>query len=94
MIRKRGTVVLIGLIGDEGTVPLPVSRVALNEFRVIGSFMGSTRLSEEVPQLVELYQQGRIKLDELVTGRYRLEQINEAIEAMERGEAVRNVIVF
>jgi len=94
MIRKRGTVVLIGLIGDEGTVPLPVSRVALNEFRVIGSFMGSTILSEEVPQLVELYQQGRIKLDELVTGRYPLEQINQAIEAMERGEAVRNVIMF
>lgn len=94
MIRKRGTVVLIGLIGDDGTVPLPVSRVALNEFRVMGSFMGSTRLSEEVPQLVELYQQGRIKLDELVTGRYPIERINEAIEAMERGEAIRNVIVF
>jgi Zn-dependent alcohol dehydrogenase len=48
----------------------------------------------DVPRLVALYQQGRLKLDELITARYPLEQINEAIAAMERGEALRNVIVF
>ena len=48
----------------------------------------------DIPRLVELYQAGRLKLDELITARYPLEQINEAIEAMERGEALRNVIVF
>jgi Zn-dependent alcohol dehydrogenase len=59
-----------------------------------GSFMGSTRLSVDVPRLVALYQQGRLRLDELITARYPLERINEAIESMERGEALRNVIVF
>ena len=67
MVRKRGTIVLIGLIGDDGTVPLPVSKVVLNEFRILGSFMGSSRISEDIPQIVDLYQQGRLKLDELVT---------------------------
>ncbi len=94
MIRKRGTSILIGLLGDDGTVPLPVSRMALTEGRVIGSYLGSTRLSVMVPQLLELYQQGRLKLDELVTACYPLDKINEAIEIVNRGEAVRNVIVF
>jgi Zn-dependent alcohol dehydrogenase len=44
--------------------------------------------------LVGLYQSGRLKLDELITNRYPLEKINDAIESMERGEALRNVIVF
>jgi S-(hydroxymethyl)glutathione dehydrogenase/alcohol dehydrogenase len=94
IIRKRGTIVLIGLIGDDGTVPLPVSKVVLNEFRILGSFMGSSRISEDIPQIVDLYQQGKLKLDELVTGKYSIDRINEAIESMERGEAIRNLIVF
>ncbi len=94
MIRKRGTVVLIGLLPGGETAPLPVTRMALTEGRVIGSYLGSTRLTVLVPQLLELYQQGRLKLDELVTARYPLDQINEAITIVDRGEAVRNVIVF
>jgi Zn-dependent alcohol dehydrogenase len=43
---------------------------------------------------VDLYREGRLKLDELISGRYPLEQINEAIESMESGEVLRNVIVF
>jgi S-(hydroxymethyl)glutathione dehydrogenase / alcohol dehydrogenase len=60
----------------------------------MGSNMGSTRLHRDIPYLVNLYQQGRLKLDELVTRRYPLDEINEAIASMERGEALRNVIVF
>ena len=66
----------------------------MGEQRIISSFMGSTRLSVGIPRLVDLYQHGRLKLDELITARYPLEQINEAIEAVENGQALRNVIVF
>jgi Zn-dependent alcohol dehydrogenase len=59
-----------------------------------GSSMGSTRLSVDIPRLVALYQQGRLKLDELITARYPFERINDAIESSERGEALRNVVVF
>jgi len=60
----------------------------------MGSKMGSTRLREDIPRLVDLYLQGRLNLDSLITGRYALENINEAIAAVKRGEALRNVIMF
>jgi NDMA-dependent alcohol dehydrogenase len=94
LISPRGTVVVVGIPPEGATTPLPLGNIVVNERRVIGSFMGSTRLRVDVPKLVELYLHGRLKLDELITARYPLEQINEAIAAMERGEALRNVIVF
>jgi Zn-dependent alcohol dehydrogenase len=56
--------------------------------------MGSAVLAHAVPRLVELYEQGRLKLDELISARYPLEQINEAIAAARDGSTLRNVIVF
>jgi len=93
MIRAGGSVVVVGLPKSSDTVALNIHRL-IGERHVVGSPMGSTRLSVDVPRLVELYQQGKLKLDELITQRYPLEQINEAIESMERGEALRNVIMF
>lgn len=94
MIRKHGTAVLIGLVPDGTVVPIPANRIALTEGRIIGSFLGSTRLTIAFPQLADLYAQGRLKLDELITATYPLDQINEAIAIVDRGEAIRNVIVF
>jgi Zn-dependent alcohol dehydrogenase len=94
MIRKGGTAVVVGMPPNED-VEFTVNAHSLTWGRtVMGTFMGSTRLSVDVPRLVALYEQGRLKLDELITGRYPLERINEAIESMEEGQAVRNVIVF
>jgi Zn-dependent alcohol dehydrogenase len=56
--------------------------------------MGSARIQIDIPNLIALYEQGRLKLDELVTKTYPLEEINEAIAAVKRGDALRNVIVF
>jgi Zn-dependent alcohol dehydrogenase len=61
---------------------------------MLGSKMGSARLGVDIPKLVALYQQGRLKLDQLVSARYPLEDINRAIADVKRGEALRNVIVF
>jgi len=94
MIRKRGTSILIGLLPHGETAALPVTQIALTEKRVIGSFLGSTRLNVMFPQLIDLYRQKRLKLDELVTATFPLEKINEAIQIVESGKAVRNVIVF
>jgi S-(hydroxymethyl)glutathione dehydrogenase / alcohol dehydrogenase len=94
MIGKLGTLVIVGLPQQGASVPLTIDQLVNNGQRVVGSNMGSTRLSVDVPRLVDLYRHGRLKLDELITARYPLEQINAAIEAMERGEALRNVIVF
>jgi Zn-dependent alcohol dehydrogenase len=56
--------------------------------------MGSARLPVDVPVIVELYREGRLKLDELVSGRFALEEINEAIASSRSGAALRNVVVF
>ena len=61
---------------------------------LIGSKMGETILKRDIPWLVDLYSQGRLKLDELVSGTWSLEQINEAIADTKSGSARRNVILF
>ena len=66
----------------------------MGEKMLTGAGGGSIRLSIDIPFLVSLYQSGRLKLDELISGRYPLEQINEAIASLEKGEALRNLIVF
>jgi S-(hydroxymethyl)glutathione dehydrogenase / alcohol dehydrogenase len=94
MIGRLGTLVIVGIPELDATVPLTIDQLVNNGQRVVGSNMGSTRLRVDVPRLIELYRHGRLKLDELITARYPLERINQAIETMERGEALRNVIVF
>ena len=84
-----GVAAAIGVMGQ-----FEVLSLADDCKRIVGSKMGGTRLKVDVPKLVELYRQGRLKLDELITGRYPLERINEAIASVNRGEALRNVIVF
>lgn len=93
-LRRGGTLVLVGIPNDKATHPLLLAKTVWMEQRVLSSSMGSTKLSVQVPQLIELYQHKRLKLDELVSRRYSLDEINEAIASMERGEALRNVIVF
>ena len=61
---------------------------------MIGSKMGDTVIQRDIPWMVDLYQQGRLQLDELITGRWTLDQINEAIADTKSGKARRNVIVF
>ena len=94
LIRKGGAVVIVGMPADGVMAEFEIVGLANDSQRVIGSKMGSTRLKVDVPRLVELYRQGRLKLDELITGRYPLEEINEAVASVKRGEALRNVIVF
>jgi len=92
MIRTAGMEVVVGLPVKGETVTLPP--VFPNEKILTSCNLGSMRLSVDIPKLVNLYKAGKLKLDELITKRYPLEKINEAIEAVERGEALRNVIVF
>lgn len=62
--------------------------------KLTGSAMGAVRLRIDIARLIELYKIGRLKLDELISGHYSFEQINEALESSEKGEVIRNVIMF
>ena len=94
LVRRGGTVVLVGMPAAGATAPISIGDFAGSGLRLLGSNMGSTRLGVDVPRLVARYRERRLHLDELITARYPLEQINEAIAAMEGGEALRNVVVF
>jgi S-(hydroxymethyl)glutathione dehydrogenase/alcohol dehydrogenase len=85
-------VVVVGLAPRNEKLSLPV--FFGGERMVTSSSMGTTRLAIDVPKLVALYQAKKLKLDELITKRYKLEQINQAIDAVVKGEALRNVIMF
>ena len=61
---------------------------------MIGSKMGDVVIARDIPWMADLYAQGRLQLDTLVSGRWTLEQINEAIADTRAGHARRNVILF
>ena len=89
-----GKVVIVGMPANGATSTYePVIFAALGQ-AMIGSKMGDTVLARDIRWLTALYLQGRLKLDELISGRWPLDQINEAIADTKTGAARRNVIVF
>ena len=66
----------------------------LQEKRIQGSSMGSNRFRVDMPRYVEFYLQGRLHLDQLISQRIKLDQINEAFEILETGDIARSVITF
>lgn len=89
-----GMTVMVGLPKMSDTITLSPFPFILGERTLTGSFMGTTELQTDIPKMVELYKAGILKLDELITGRYPLDQINEAIDSVVKGQALRNVIMF
>lgn len=94
LIAPGGTVVIVGMPPAGITASIDPLTLADMAQRILGSKMGSARLEVDVPKLTGLYEQGRLKLDELITGRYPLDRINEAIDEVRHGNALRNVVIF
>ena len=93
MLGPGSTATIIGLI-PEGTKIELDARSLLGERKIQGSAMGSNRFRTDMPRYVEYYLQGRIKLDEMVSQRLRLDQVNDAFEDMKEGHVARSVITF
>jgi Zn-dependent alcohol dehydrogenase len=94
MTRRGGTAVVVGIPPTGVTAPIDLGLVADSGLHLLGSKMGSIQPQVDIPAMVELYRRGRLKLDELVTGTFPLERINDAISLSRRGEGIRNVIVL
>lgn len=94
LTRRGGTLVLVGMPATGVTASFDPGSLANDGQKVLGCKMGSARPRLDIPMIIDLYRQGRLKLDELITARYPLEGINEAVAAVNRGEALRNVILF
>ena len=93
MLRPGGTATLIGMIPEGTKIELDGASF-LQERRIQGSDMGSNRFRTDMPRYIEFYLQGRLKLDEMVTQRLTLEQINDALEDMKQGHVARSVVTF
>jgi S-(hydroxymethyl)glutathione dehydrogenase/alcohol dehydrogenase len=89
-----GTCVLIGVPETGATVPLDVRPLVTAERMVRGCSYGSARTREDLPRLVDLYLAGKLKVDQLITRRYALDEANEAFRALAAGELARGLIVF
>ena len=94
MAARSGAVVLVGIPASGVTVELDPGGIASDNQRILGSKMGGAHIRDDVPKLIALYEAGVLKLDELISGRYPLERINEAIASVKRGNALRNILVF
>jgi NDMA-dependent alcohol dehydrogenase len=94
-IRKQGTCVVTGLgnITDVG-VNIPLGELTLFQKRLQGSLFGESAPSFDIPRQLELYRAGLLKLDELVTTTYRLDEINQGYEDMHAGRNIRGVIRY
>jgi S-(hydroxymethyl)glutathione dehydrogenase/alcohol dehydrogenase len=92
-IRPGGTATVIGMIPVGEKVEIPGNGL-LSEKKLQGSSMGSNSFKVDMPRYIELYRQGRLRLDEMITKRAPLEDINDRFRAMKAGEVARSVIVF
>jgi alcohol dehydrogenase len=91
---RGGTTVTAGLPPAADTIPIPQVNLVAEERTVKGSYIGTCVPVRDLPRYVALYQQGRLPVDKLVSGRLKLEEINAAFDLLHEGKAVRQVIMF
>ncbi len=93
MLKRGGTANIIGMIPVGQSIELP-GWAFLGEKKIQGSAMGSNRFPVDMPRLVDMYLAGKLKLDQMISRRIKLEDVNDAFAEMKRGEIARSVIVF
>jgi len=94
MTRKGGTTVMVGVVPVGTNVELPGADIVLREKTILGCMMGSNRFRLDMPRYVDLYLQGQLKLDEMISARLPLDRVNDALDALRQGTAARSVLVF
>ncbi|MBT6276084.1 MAG: Zn-dependent alcohol dehydrogenase [Chromatiales bacterium] len=93
MLRPGGTATVIGMIPVGTSIELHGPEF-LREKKIQGSSMGSNHFRVDMPRLIDFYLDGKLHLDELISERIKLHQVNEAMDELERGELARSVIIF
>lgn len=92
--RPGGSLILVGLSPMGSGTNLPGAIITRQEKVIKGSYYGTVNPSRDFPLFIDMYVAGRLKLDQMISQEYSLDQINHAFDAMLGGEAARGVIVF
>ncbi len=93
-LAKRGVAMIVGLTPTTAEVTVPALSLVYEERVLTGSLYGSAAPKTDIPRLIDLYRGGSLKLDELLTRSYPIEEINQAYDALESGETLRSVVTF
>ena len=94
MTGRGGTTVLVGVVPVTEMVPISAADLTLQEKNITGSYMGSNAFRFDMPKYIEFYLDGRLHLDEMISSRIKIEEVNDALDLMRKGEAARQVIMF
>ncbi len=94
MARKGGTVVIVGMPASGVMIEFEAVEFSDASQRILGSKMGSSRMATDVPALIDLYRRGTLDLDAMVTNTLPLDDINAAVDQVNTGAVIRNVIVM
>jgi S-(hydroxymethyl)glutathione dehydrogenase/alcohol dehydrogenase len=94
MLAPGGASVLVGMASADARSTFNPLSLSDSSRRILGSKMGHCDIRVEIPHLIALYREGKLKLDELITARYRFEEINTAMDNVRAGTGLRNVIIF
>ena len=93
-IRPGGTAVIVGMAAMNVRAGITPYLMALQEKCIKGTMYGSVRPNIDFPRLVDLYLDGRLKIDQLISRTYKLDEINEGFTALRSGQVARGVVVF
>jgi S-(hydroxymethyl)glutathione dehydrogenase / alcohol dehydrogenase len=94
LVTQGGACVVVGIPRSDVEFTFPSETMMFGEKRVLPSFFGSSQVRRDFPRLVRLAEQGRLKLDDMVSRRIGLDDVNDAFDAMRSGEVIRSVIVY
>lgn len=94
LIRRGGFAVLMGVADPNAKLTLPLFEFPFMEKSVLGCFLGSGDMRIDLLTLLNLYKTGRLKAAELITNRYRLEEINMGFKDLETGKNARGIIIY
>ena len=93
-LRKGGTAVVVGVAGQKDMTSIRTASLTFEEKTLTGSYFGSARPREDFPRLLALYRSKRLKLDELITRTYTLDEAPQAFADLASGKNARGIIVF
>jgi NDMA-dependent alcohol dehydrogenase len=93
-LAKRGVAMVVGITPTTAEVTIPSLSLVYDERVLTGSLYGSAAPKTDIPRMIDLYRAGSLKLDELLSRSYPIEEINQAYDALQSGETLRSVVTF
>jgi len=92
--KRGGEIVSASLAKPNATFQLPLTNLVTDEKKISGCYMGSSVPRRDIPNYIDLFLKGKLPVDRLITHKLKLEEINESMDRLKSGEAIRQIIMF